>query len=178
MSPRETSVNCVVSVFVVGRPFETMRWQADASCSRSAAPRRRRVGRVLFPAVQQRSMRHDGETLLRLTASQMATKSDFGQTDFGQKKLTNFGQPCLTDFGQTDFGHLYLTDVGQNWCFNLLAFFFKKRTEQQKKKGWARRVGGTKFLAFSLSRSHFRSFSVSLGVFSWNFGGVFCSGGA
>ena len=28
--------------------FETMRWQADASCSRVAAPRRRLVGRVLF----------------------------------------------------------------------------------------------------------------------------------
>ena len=28
--------------------METMRWQADASCSRSAAPRRRLVGRVLF----------------------------------------------------------------------------------------------------------------------------------
>ena len=36
-----------------------------------------------------------------------------------------------------------------------------------------RRVGGPKFSAFfSLSRPHFRSFSLSLGVFSWNFGGV------
>ena len=33
-------------------PMEAMRWQADASCSRSAAPRRRLVGRVLFPAAR------------------------------------------------------------------------------------------------------------------------------
>ena len=37
----------------------------------------------------------------------------------------------------------------------------------------ARRVGGPKFRAFfSLSRRKIRSFLPSLGVFSWNFGGV------
>ena len=35
------------------------------------------------------------------------------------------------------------------------------------------KAGGPKICAFfSLSRPHFRSFSLSLGVFSWNFGGV------
>ena len=38
----------------------------------------------------------------------------------------------------------------------------------------ARRRGAQNFaFFFSLSRSHFRSFSLSLGVFSWKFGGVF-----
>ena len=32
--------------------METMRWRADASCSRSAASRRRLVGRVLLPAAR------------------------------------------------------------------------------------------------------------------------------
>ena len=35
------------------------------------------------------------------------------------------------------------------------------------------RQGAQNFALFFLSRSHFRSFCVSLGVFSWNFGGVF-----
>ena len=44
-------------------------------------------------------------------------------------------------------------------------------------EGWALRVGpkggGPKISRFfSVSRSHFRSFCLSLGVFSWNFGGV------
>ena len=33
-------------------PMETMRWHVDASCSRSAAPRCRLVGRVLLPAAR------------------------------------------------------------------------------------------------------------------------------
>ena len=41
----------------------------------------------------------------------------------------------------------------------------------------ARRVGGPKFRAFfSLSRRKIRSFLPSLGVLSWNFGGVCCAG--
>ena len=45
-------------------------------------------------------------------------------------------------------------------------------------EGWGerwggRRVGGSKFRAFfSLSRRKIRSFLPSLGIFSWNFGGV------
>ena len=40
-------------------------------------------------------------------------------------------------------------------------------------EGWGPEGGGPKISRFfSLSRSHFRSFSLSLGVFSWNFGGV------
>ena len=39
-------------------------------------------------------------------------------------------------------------------------------------KGGGTKSGGLKFRDFPLSRSHFRSFSISLGVFSWNFGGV------
>ena len=50
------SLNCngflSFSVFVVGRPIKTMRWQADARCPRVAAPRRRLVGRVLFLAAR------------------------------------------------------------------------------------------------------------------------------
>ena len=34
----------------------------------------------------------------------MLADADFGQTDFGQKNLTDFDHPDLTDFGQTDFG--------------------------------------------------------------------------
>ena len=37
-------------------------------------------------------------------------ETDFGQTDFGHRYPTDFGQ---TDFGQTDFGHRYPTDFGQ-----------------------------------------------------------------
>ena len=52
---------------------------------------------------------------------QPQTDADFGQTDFGH--------PYLTDFGQTDFG--------QNWCFSLLAYFFKnERTTRWKNKAW------------------------------------------
>ena len=49
--------NCMVSTvfsqfsWLVDCPLETMRWQADAS-SRVAAPRRRLVGRVPFPAAR------------------------------------------------------------------------------------------------------------------------------
>ena len=40
-------------------------------------------------------------------------------------------------------------------------------------KGGGPKAGGQKFRAFfPLSRPHFRSFSLSLGVFSWKFGGV------
>ena len=40
-------------------------------------------------------------------------------------------------------------------------------------KGGGPKGGGPKFLAFfSLSRHKIRSFLLSLGVFSWNFGGV------
>ena len=45
-------------------PMETMRWQADASSSRSAAPRRRLVGRVLFPAARASSQPSEHEDLL------------------------------------------------------------------------------------------------------------------
>ena len=75
----------------------------------------------------------------------------------------------MADFGQTDFG--------QNWCFGLLAqpqtIFFqkkKKKTRRTNTRGpevWAGRVGGPKFRAF------FCSSGVSLGVFSWEFGGLF-----
>ena len=58
-----------------------------------------------------------------------------GRPDVGQTILTDFGQPYLTDFG-----HPYLTDFGQtncgpNWCFSLVAFFQKKRKEQQDLSG-------------------------------------------
>ena len=44
-------------------------------------------------------------------------------------------------------------------------------------KGGAPKGGGAQnFALFSLSHTHFRSFSLSLGVFSWNFGGVFEDG--
>ena len=53
--------------------------------------------------------------------------ADFGQTDFGQQILTDFGQNLG---GQADFG--------QNWCFSLLAFFSKKKEDNNKmrKKTW------------------------------------------
>ena len=52
------------------------------------------------------------------SASATAADTDFGQTDFGH--------PYLADFGQADFG--------PNWCFSLLAFFFKKKQNNQMKK--------------------------------------------
>ena len=44
--------SCCCSHVHVSSPTETMCWQADANCSRSAAPRRRLVGRVLLPAAR------------------------------------------------------------------------------------------------------------------------------
>ena len=72
----------------------------------------------------------------------------------------------MTDFGQTDFGQKNLTDRNGG---------SPKLWGPRSQKNGARRVGAPKggslpkFCAFFPLPPPFRSFCVSLGVFSWNF---------
>ena len=81
------------------------------------------------------------------------------ETDFGQSLFGDRG--CPANFGQSQFRPIHFWI----WCVSW-------------PNGWGptkigpRRVGAQNFALFSVSRSHFRSFCVSLGVFSWLFGCV------
>ena len=92
-------------------------------------------------------------------ASTTGKESDIAQetmaeTDFGQIFLTDFGHPKLADFGQTFFGPM-----------GGLVFWGSE--------GWDPEGGVPKIPRFFIPfPPPFRSFCVSLGVFSWNVGGV------
>ena len=98
-----------------------------------------------------------------------------------------------TDFGQSDFGHPYWPSWGPEMCgpegwgpegWGPEGWGAEPRKSGPRKggapkgggapkSGGPRRVGGPKFRAFLFPfPPPFRSFCVSLGVFSWNFGGV------
>ena len=74
------------------------------------------------------------------------TKSNFGQSNLGQ-----------SNFGQSNFGI---------WCVCVMV-------GPKARKSRSIRVGSPKFRVFFPPPLHFRSYCLSLGVFSWNFGGVF-----
>ena len=99
-------------------------------------------------------------------------------SDFGQIRLcqTDFGQKNLTDFGQPDFGQLQLADCGQFLCFTQKGApkngprWVGAQTEKKwGPEGWGPEKWGPKFRACfpSLSRRTIRSFHPSLGVFSF-----------
>ena len=96
-----------------------------------------------------------------------------------------FSHYCMkeTDFGQSRFGHPDLTIFGQSISDLVCVIGAPKVGAQPRKnrapkvaawKGGPRRVGCPKFLAFfpSPATLHFRSFCLSLGVFSLNFRGA------
>ena len=87
--------------------------------------------------------------------------------------------PEGTDFGQSRFGHPDLTK--SIWIVCVCHGGAQRVGPTQKNrapkvgapKGGPRRVGEQNFTVFfSFFRPHSRSFYLSLGVFSWNFGGV------
>ena len=110
-------------------------------------------------------------------------ETDFGQSDFGHRYPTDFGQSDFgqsdfgqSDFGQTDFGQ---TDFGQFLCFSVSPIGAPKGGAPKGgapkggvSKGGARRVGGPKFRAFFFpvppQNSFFSSLSGGLLVeFGW-----------
>ena len=114
------------------------------------------------------------------------------ETDFGQSR---FGHPDLTNFGQSNFGHLGFgpANFGQNqfwpiqfwpihfgpihfwiWCVSWRQRVGPKPRKKSGPEGWgAEGWGAQNFALLFPLPPPFRSFCLSLGVFSWNFGGVF-----
>ena len=87
-------------------------------------------------------------------------RTDFGQSRFGHPDLTNFGQ---SNFGQSNFGQFI---SGSGVCR-------PKGGAQTQKKSGPEAWGAQNFaLFFSVSPPPVSLFLLSLGVFSWNFGGV------
>ena len=109
---------------------------------------------------------HRWRGLLACTAARSFVEFLLVETVFGQSV---FGHPYLTIFGQSIFGQ---SIFGQNWCFSGFTICAPRRLGPER---WGpRRVGGRKIsLLFSLSRTVFCSFCLSLGLFSLNFHG-FC----
>ena len=107
--------------------------------------------------------------------------TDFGQSDFGQ-----------TDFGQTNFDRVWPTLIDRLWptfgwpTWQKLVFLVsraqpqtrfygpdlqKTRRTKSNSEGWGPERWEAQNFAFFPLPPPFRSFCVSLGVFSWNFGG-------
>ena len=82
-----------------------------------------------------------------------------------------------SDFGQFGPIQFYFSPIRLTiWCVMVGPKGWDLEGKGPKiKKVCLRRVGGPKISRFfsPFSRRQFRSFSLSLGVFSWNFGGVF-----
>ena len=102
--------------------------------------------------------------------------TEFGQTEFGQfhicqSQLAAFGHPSLTEFGQFFVDRIWAEGWGpEGWGpegWSLEGWGPKPR--KRGPKTWI----ALPWSAFPWTAQNFALFFPSLGVFSWNFGGVF-----
>ena len=72
-------------------------------------------------------------SIFKVQGQREMADTDFGQTDFGHPYWPTLAKPTLAILNSPTVAKSWVADFGQNWCFSLLAFFFKKKEQQDEK---------------------------------------------